>query len=358
MVGKPLFRLAGCLALGLLGLVGGRAASALGVADNPAYFEALGPIPVRNRRPYHLLFLQFTPETGDILRPYGERFDLQLDVANNLLIPSPAQGARVIEDNEVQRLGFTWRRGIGHGVEIGVETSLLWRNGGFLDGILEGYHNLFGLEGNGPDNPAGRSNIPQNQSLLLLQDAQGRKLVNQGNAFGLGETTLIIKQNLLPVQKRSALALRFGLKLPTGNPNLLLGSGSVDAGLSLDLRYSLGRDIALYANGGGVLMGSAGRVPGAQPSMFQGFAGIEYHPNRRDSFILQIDGNSLAVRTGNSFADKVGTTATFGYKRILDRSHILTLAFSENGDIHNYTLPYFSNVGPDFTVTANLQWRH
>jgi hypothetical protein len=53
----------------------------------------------------------------------------------------------------------------------------------------------------------------------------------------------------------------------------------------------------------------------------------------------------------------VGTTATFGYKRLLDRRRILTLSFSENGDIHNYSLPYFSNIGPDFTVSANLAWR-
>jgi len=123
------------------------------------------------------------------------------------MVPSPSSGAIVVEDNEVQRLGFTWRRGIGHGTEVGVESALLWRNGGFMDPLLSGYH-------------------------------------------------------------------------------------------------------------------------------------------------------SLAVRTGNSFADGVGSTATFGYKRLLDRSHILALSFSENGDTHNYTLPYFSNVGPDFTVTANLEWRH
>jgi hypothetical protein len=358
MIGKPGLRFVGCLVLGLVCLTAGRTISAQEAADSPASYGALGPIPVRNRRLYNLLFLQFTPETGDILLRRAERFDLQLDVANNLLVPSPSSGATVVEDNEVQRLGFTWRRGIGHGTEVGVESALLWRNGGMLDGILGAYHRLTGLVGDGPDNPAGRDGYRQYRSLLLLQDAQGNTLVNQGSAFGLGETTLTIKHRLIPANRRSALALRFGLKLPTGNTTQLLGSGSVDAGLSLDLRYSLGREIVLYANVGGVLMGKAVRVPGAQSGMVQGFAGIEYHPNSRDSFILQVDENSLAVRTGNSFADQVGSTATFGYKRLLDRSHVLSLSFSENGDIHNYTLPYFSNIAPDFTVTANLEWRH
>ncbi len=357
MIGKPGLRFVGCLLLGLCCLSAGQTVTAQETAGSLASSGALGPIPVRNRRPYNLLFLQFTPETGDILLRHAERFDLQLDAANNLLIPSPSQGATIVEDNEVQRLGFTWRRGIGHGVEVGVESALLWRNGGFMDPLLSAYHGLFGLQGNGPDNPAGRDAYPQYRSLLLLKDAQGNTLVDQGNAFGLGETTLTVKRSLIPVQRRSALALRFGLKLPTGNPALLLGSGSVDAGLSLDLRYSVGREIDLYANVGGVAMGRAVRVPGAQPSMIQGFAGIEYHPNHRDSFVLQVDGSSLVVRTGSSFADRVGTTATFGYKRLLDRSHVLTLSFSENGDIHNYTLPYFSDIGPDFTVTVGLEWR-
>ena len=267
MIGKPVLRLVRCLVPSLFCLAVGQMVRAQGAADNPAYSEARGPIPVRNRRPYNLLFLQFTPESGDILLPRAERFDLQFDIANNLLIPSPSEGATVVEDNEVQRLGFTWRRGTGHGVEVGMETSLLWRNGGFLDPLLSGYHKLIGVSGNGPDNPAGRDAYAQYHSLLLLKDAQGNTLVDQGAAFGLGETTLTIRRSLLPVQRRSALALRFALKLPTGNPTLLLGSGSVDAGLSLDLRYSVGREIILYANAGGVAMGHAVRVPGAQSGM-------------------------------------------------------------------------------------------
>ena len=185
MIGKARMRFVGCYGAALCCLAVGLPVSAQGGADSPAYVEALGPIPVRNRRPYNLLFLQFAPETGDILLRRAERFDLQLDIDNNLLIPSPSQGATVVEDNEVQRLGFTWRRGAGHGVEFGMETSLLWRNGGLMDPILSGYHSLIGVSGNGPDNPAGRDAYPQYRSLLLLKDAQGNTLVDQGNAFGL-----------------------------------------------------------------------------------------------------------------------------------------------------------------------------
>ena len=89
--------------------------------------------------------------------------------------------------------------------------------------------------------------------------------------------------------------------------------------------------------------------------MSQGFLGLEYRPNNRDSFFFQFDSASLALRTGNKFADGVGTEATFGYKRILDRHHILIASFSENGGIDNYSAPYIANIGPNI-FSLGLEW--
>src|SRR5215472_4830513 len=78
-------------------------AGAQGFADNPAYHTFRGPIPIRDARPYNLLFLQFVPETADTVPAHSDRYDLQLDLINNLLIPNPNLGATVVEDNEYQR---------------------------------------------------------------------------------------------------------------------------------------------------------------------------------------------------------------------------------------------------------------
>ncbi|HZP80205.1 MAG TPA: DUF3187 family protein [Chthonomonadaceae bacterium] len=325
--------------------------------ENPALTGARGPMPVRNGRPYNLLFLQFTPELPDTLPAGGTRFGLHLDVFNNLLAPLPQGGATVQEDNETQRLLFSWRQGLGRRTELGVFVPALWRNGGFLDPFLSAWHSFFGLSGNAQDDPAGRGAQPKYRSILRLVDANGVTQVNEGNAFGPGDVSVTLKRELLPTTPRSALTLRLGLKLPTGNPNRLLGSGNVDAGLSLDGRYNVGRDILFFANVGGLLLGHANRVPNAQSAMFQGLIGVEYHPNRRDSFVFQIDGNSLAVRTGNGFADRAQVTATFGYRRVLDSRHVLFASFSENGDFHDYSLPLLSSIGPDFTISLGLEWR-
>jgi hypothetical protein len=332
-------------------------AQAQGFRENPAYATFRGPIPIRDARPYNLLFLQFIPESADILRQRSDRYDLQLDIINNTLIPNPALGAQVVEDNEYQRLRLAWRRGLDSQTELGMFASLEWRNGGVLDGIIRAYHHLLGLPANSDDVPLGRDHYPLYESKLQVIDTStGRAIVNQGNAFGLGETMVTLKRRLISANRRSALAMRFGLKLPTGNPTLLLGSGNIDAGLTLDGRYSLGRELILYANLGYVVMGHASRLPGARPNTVETLVALEYRPNNRDSFVAQVDGNGQFVRTGNTFADRSNVTATFGYQRVLDRHVLGFLSFSEGGHIHNFTLPGLSNIGPEFTLSVGMTW--
>ncbi len=319
------------------------------------------PVPIRNMGPFNLLFLQFIPQKADVLLNGRNDFTIHLDIANNLLAPKEFQngrfGATVHEDNEYQRLGFSWRRGLSSREEVGMSTSLLWRNGGILDPFLSSYHSLLGFYGNGPDNPLGRDYYRKFHSVLEVIDTGGNTTIRQRNAFGLGETNLEYKRSLTRTTGRSATALRLGIKLPTGNPHLLLGSGSVDAGGELLAHYGVGRDLSFFGSAGIVWMGTAHRIPGAQPHMVQGLMGIAFHPNSRDSFVMQIDANSLAVRTGNRFADRAAVSATFGYRRKLSQRQSFYAAFSENGDIHNYSLPAFSDIGPDFTVSAGFEWR-
>ena len=333
------------------------AASSMSNAQLQGKVNEREPISLRNMRPYDLLGLQFAPETPDALRSKESRFSLQFDISNNLLAPDPRHGAVVIEDNEMQRLNFRWRRGIGGNLETEVAIPLLWRNGGVLDGILSAYHGLIGFKGNQDDNPAGRESFRKYQSRLQLADSNGNVLIDQGSAFGIGDLTLTLKKVFNSRTERAATALRFGLKIPTGNSKRLLGSGAADIGVSFDGRYRIGRDFTLYFNIGGVLTGRTSAVPNRESGVGEGFLGLEYHPNRRDSFFAQIDSQSPFLRTGNSFADQTNTTATFGYKRVLSEKSVLSLAFSENGDIHHYGLTPLSSIGPDITFSFGIEWK-
>jgi len=157
--------------------------------------------------------------------------------------------------------------------------------------------------------------------------------------------------------RRSGLSGRIGIKAPTGNPGQLLGSGSFDVGLSLDGRYNIRRWLTLFANAGQVWSGGATRVPGMEHWVSEYMFAVQVHPNSRDSYMFQAEGNSTVVRTGNRRADEPQSTFTLGYERKLKPGTVIYSSFSENGDWAGYSSSFFGGVGPDFTVTMGISWR-
>ncbi len=333
---------------------GGRSAETF--ADNPLYGQAHGPLAIRDGRSYNLIFLQFNPEAPDATPARKTAYDLHLDLHSIRLATAANVRPIVTEIHEVQRLNFTTRWGLQGGRELALGVPIVYRNGGIMPGIIDAWHRIWGMTGNA-DAPDNRSRYPNYVSIFRLTDAAGNTIVNQGNAFGIGDVSLFLKQRLSREGSRTALAARLGLKLPTGNAMQILGSGAPDLGATLDARFALGREVYAYAGLGEVWMLPATKLPTARRLMTQYSAGIEYAPNARDSFYLQLDGSSLPVRTGNAFLDGDQTALSFGYKRVLDRHLLLSASFSENGDYTGYMTPLLGNIGPDFSVGFGLEWK-
>lgn len=314
-----------------------------------------GPIPTRNQRGYNLLFLSFEPEAPDVL-PAGQRdFTLQFDIANNFLIPAVPSGASTVhEDNETQRLTISLHWGLGHGTEAALFVPVMWRDGGFMDPVISFWHRLWGMS-QSYDATLERYQVGDFHSVLLDQHPDGTDLVNVGNAFGLCDISSTVKQCLIETPS-NAVALRLGLKLPTGNPGELLGSGGTDVGADVDVRQNLGRDISLYFNWDHSWLGKDPAVATARTWWEQGIVAIEFRANRKDSYVLQSDWNSLAVVTGNPWADRQQRTATFGYRRTENDRLRYNLSFTENGDVFNHSTPWLFEIGPDFTVSFLVSW--
>ena len=311
-----------------------------------------GPLPAENSRPLNQIFLHLPPANPDVLAKNQSALGVQLDVANNLLIPLATAGGSVAEDFETQRLMLQYRRGLGRDFEARLDAQLIARNGGVLDGFIQGYHDLFGLEGNGEDVPFGRGNLAKGRSVFAFSDANGRG-VNAGNAFGLGDTTLSLQRQLS--RGKLASAARFGVKLPTGSGSKILGSGGLDAGLGLDARYNFARNWALFGNAGAYAYGDSD-IPNAKNNGLSGGLGFERRIGKGQSIIAQINADSRVVTTGNAFADRTPVVASVGYKRQW-KSGALWAFFSENGDYTNYNAPFFGNVAPDLTFRFGYEFR-
>ena len=311
-----------------------------------------GPLPAENSRPLNQIFLHLPPQNPDVLNRNQSALGVQLDIANDLLIPAATAGGSVEEDFETQRLMLNYRRGLGREFEARLDTQLIARNGGILDGGIQGYHDLFGILGNGDDNPVGRGGRSQGRSVFAFSDANGRG-IDQGNAFGLGDTTLSLSRQIS--RGKLASAARLGVKLPTGNGNKILGSGGFDGGLGLDARYAFARNWALFGSAGAYTYGGAD-IPDAKNDGLSGGLGFERRVGKGQSIIAQIDAQSRVVTTGNAFADRTPVIASVGYKRQWN-SGALWAFFSENGDYTNYHAPFFGNVAPDLTLRFGYEFR-
>ena len=129
-------------------------------------------------------------------------------------------------DGETTRLAFTYRYGLSDKLDISIEVPYLWHRSGNLDSIIGGWHDFFGL----PDGP--RATRERDQLQFLYADSQATLIDLTSDANGTGDIRLLAGWRLSETEGHSK-ALRFGIKLPTGESDELLGSGGTDISLGL-----------------------------------------------------------------------------------------------------------------------------
>jgi len=311
-----------------------------------------GPLPVVNERPLDAVFLHLPQEDPQSLGSGHQKLAFQLDIANDLLAPNAGpNGAVVHEDFETQRLKVAWSRGLGSGLEFQAGTNLTARDGGILDGPLEWYHHLVGVSSDAEDDPVGRDNWPRGLDEMTYTDPQGNG-VDDGGAFGLGDTTLVLKQQLS--RGKFVSSLRAGLKLPTGSATNVTGSGGADVGLALNVRRQIARRWAAFGEFADYRYGHS-PLPDASPDGIQGGMGLEWRIGRRTSFVIQNDASDRTITTGNAFADHTPVGGSLGLRFRQSPHRLLWCSMTENGDWVEYHVPYLSNIGPDLTLSAGVE---
>ena len=180
-------------------------------------------------------------EGGAILRDGQDAWDL-LGVTASHSVADVAGSELFVLDGETSRLEFSYRRGFGDRWELGVELPYVTHQSGGLDSVIEEWHDIFGF----PDGP--RDGRERDLLEFLVVDNNAALVDLTDNADGLGDVRVFGGYQLQD-SKRYKSALRFGLKLPTGDESTLLGSGGTDVslGLSGDWLSPGGRgDLAMF----------------------------------------------------------------------------------------------------------------
>ena len=242
-------------------------------------------------------------------------------------------GESLLFDGETNRLGLTWRRGITERLELGVELPWVLHESGNLDSFIDRWHDIFGL----PDGI--RDERPHDRLQFRYRDGT-RFLTMQSNVSGPGDIRLLGGWQLT-LGTNGSSALRFSVKLPTGDSDALLGSGSADVsvGLAGDRSRLMGAERLagfylinatwLGAHDIGIRRNNAlvGQVSG----------GISYLLTPRASLALQALLRSPVYDSDVSPLGDLSASVTMGVRFRLP--HGYSLAFAVGEDVHSHSMP-------------------
>ena len=174
--------------------------------------------------------------------------------------------------------------GIGERLSIGLEVPYLLHESGGLDNAIERWHGWFGF----PNNL--RDQVAQDQIDFRYSDNGSLRLDNQQNLRGIGDLRLLVGWQLQRSQ-RSATALRFALKLPTGDSDQLTGSGNADLAIGIvnDTLNVFGSSRwSSFYRVYGILVGEPDRLAErARPFIGQAAAGLSLQASSRVSLTVQ-----------------------------------------------------------------------
>ncbi len=265
-----------------------------------------GPLRIRNQFLLETGYLGFTPASAQVLAPGRWQFDLTETVSNtfahsravaNFLdqrstrssitlsdlrsIPASNPKALIFQlDGEVYRTRVSARRGFANGWQLEVSLPLIDMTGGHFDALIEDFHRAFGLE------QAGRLGAPRNRFLIYLRDAKGEYFRNQSPGFSLGDTVVSVQKAAYWSTEASPRAIRFEVKIPTGQSRELTSSGSFDFGVELLAGHYFRRS-CWHASIGIIELGPWKMLQLGPQHLLSGMMSYEYALSRRSSAVLQ-----------------------------------------------------------------------
>ena len=163
-----------------------------------------------------------------LLEPGRTELGLNAVLSSNYTKNDNAREA-IILDGETTRFTVKVRHGLAPRFEIGVKIPYITQSGGVLDGSIESYHGAFGFP------QGGRDLAPRNRLLYYYRRDGVDRVRVDASGSGVGDLALTGAWQLYRQgdSEKTAVALNISLKLPTGDSDQLLGSGSTDIALRL-----------------------------------------------------------------------------------------------------------------------------
>ncbi len=282
------------------------------------------PLAVANGSPVVAVFGIPKAHGTDMLGRGNTDFDLSVDLASDFNISRTANES-IILDGETARVALAARYGINDSWNVGVELPWVRHGGGSLDGFIVNWHDFWGFPQHGRDT-APRDRIDfrytRDGSTLIKVDS---------TTEGPGDIVLSAQRRLMS-RDGAAAVFDTQLKLPTGDPYKLTGSGAVDAGAGLELSRRWRKRWFSSFHAGVAYLGDGDVLPALQRN-WAAYGGLDvvWRPLRALALRVQFDGHTSPYQHSSlhELSDWSGMLAAGGTWYITRRT-ALDLAVIEN----------------------------
>ncbi len=300
-----------------------------------------GPLSLRGQSALQIHHLSLTPSAPSTL--HTEQWEAQ--VLTTWVNRWNISEGRFFIDNETLRLAAKLKYGMTERLQVGIEVPVLWRGGGIMDSMIDGFHKTFGLS------RKRRDEFPENSFRVEFDQEDGSRFLLDEDDTGIGLQDIVVSSQATLTCGGTfwpSLAAGLSISLPTGREEKLYGTTGFD--LSLALLFAKRLDhLYLYLNGGYTRFGTED-IGGVELKKDQWtlFSGLEYRLWKRTSLILQNLINSAVARDFFEFSEFTDEI-TWGIKSELSPGLVMEFSFIEN-------IINFKN-SPDFGLHFGMTYR-
>ncbi len=296
------------------------------------------PVETRNYRDLSLPFLRLDPRPWVLDR--GEKsISVSFVAANDVRKMFVGNTLKVYEDYENDVLNVRYRKGLGNGVDVTFDGSLISRGGGFLDPIVDGWHHILGLVNNL------RTGIPYGQCVI---DIPGSGPYH--DAIGIGDISAEITKAF-----NTRLMGTVGVKIPTGNAHQILGSGNFDGAIDVQYRLPISSRWMMQFQGGVVAQGTSTELQGTRGLNPQAAIVVMHRANKFDNYVFQWQSEESGIVTGVGGSDSPHRVLTASYQRHFSGGRMAEVYITDNGDfVNTFHTPEVANIGPEPTI--GVRW--
>jgi len=309
------------------------------VLGSPAAAQETTPFRTRNLSPMVAVFGLPTWETG--LEPDSSEFAVVAEMASHYRLSGRGE-EQLILDGETWRASFLYKRSLAEHWTIGVEVPLIRHSGGELDDLIDGWHALFNL----PD--GNRNRFPEDQFDFRYNDRGENAFTLNDPSGGIGDTQISLARM---IGGDSGVLLRAIIKLPTGDADVLAGSGATDLSITV-LRRSMtswrSQQIGYYWGIGLMKLGEPEFLARRSEDWAGlGVVGGSWQPFPKIGLKAQLDFHSRFYDSALDELGKESIQASIGGWWALDDRRTLNFAINED---------LIVRTAPDVSLHLSFSW--